>query len=143
MTVKMWNDISMIGFIFGSLTLIFSILLFWIDKIPRVIGELTGKTAKKAIENIQKQSETSGRMHVAQKQDNDTQLESIMNISGSLAGHTGALPENAPVAPLHTSVESVMKKPQHVKHTSHAAPAINGFKLIKDITFIQTNEIIE
>ena len=40
--------------------LIVSILLFIILKIPRVIGDLTGATARKAIENIRNQNESSG-----------------------------------------------------------------------------------
>ncbi len=37
-----------------------SILLFVLLRIPKVIGDLTGRTAKKAIENIRNQNETSG-----------------------------------------------------------------------------------
>ena len=37
-----------------------SILLFILLKIPKVIGDLTGRTARKAIENIRNQNESSG-----------------------------------------------------------------------------------
>lgn len=37
-----------------------SVLLFVLLKIPKVIGDLTGRTAKKAIENIRNQNESSG-----------------------------------------------------------------------------------
>ena len=37
-----------------------SILLFILLKIPKVIGYLTGRTARKAIENIRNQNESSG-----------------------------------------------------------------------------------
>lgn len=40
--------------------LITSILLFILLKIPKVIGDLTGRTARKAIENIRNQNESSG-----------------------------------------------------------------------------------
>ncbi len=37
-----------------------SILLFILLKIPKVVGDLTGRTARKAIENIRTQNESSG-----------------------------------------------------------------------------------
>lgn len=40
--------------------LITSVLLFILLKIPKVIGDLTGRTARKAIENIRNQNESSG-----------------------------------------------------------------------------------
>lgn len=40
--------------------IITSVLLFILLKIPKVIGDLTGRTAKKAIENIRNQNESSG-----------------------------------------------------------------------------------
>lgn len=40
--------------------LITSILLFILLRIPKVIGDLTGRTARKAIENIRNQNESSG-----------------------------------------------------------------------------------
>lgn len=42
------------------LSLIIAIILFFVLKIPRVVGDLTGATARKAIENIRNQNEISG-----------------------------------------------------------------------------------
>lgn len=47
------------AFLCGAM-LITSILLFILLKIPKVIGDLTGRTARKAIENIRNQNESSG-----------------------------------------------------------------------------------
>lgn len=44
----------------SGVMLIVSVLLFIFLKIPRVIGDLTGATARKAIENIRNQNESSG-----------------------------------------------------------------------------------
>lgn len=37
-----------------------AVILFFVLKIPRVVGDLTGSTARKAIEEIRKQNEQSG-----------------------------------------------------------------------------------
>lgn len=44
----------------SGVMLIVSVLLFIFLRIPRVIGDLTGATARKAIENIRNQNESSG-----------------------------------------------------------------------------------
>lgn len=44
----------------SGVMLIVSVLLFIFLRIPRVIGDLTGATAKKAIESIRNQNESSG-----------------------------------------------------------------------------------
>ena len=48
------------GAILCGVMLVVSVLLFILLKIPKVIGDLTGITAKKAIENIRNQNESSG-----------------------------------------------------------------------------------
>lgn len=42
------------------LCLILAVILFFVLKIPKVIGDLTGSTARKAIENIRNQNENTG-----------------------------------------------------------------------------------
>ena len=46
--------------ILSGLMLVASIILFIVLKIPKVIGDLSGATAKKAIKNIREQNEASG-----------------------------------------------------------------------------------
>lgn len=44
----------------AALCFVIAVVLFFILKIPRVIGDLTGATAKKAIEDIRSHNEVSG-----------------------------------------------------------------------------------
>ena len=60
MTYEMYRMIFQIA---GGLSiglLVVSVILFFVLKIPRVIGDLSGRTARKAIEDIRKQNTQSG-----------------------------------------------------------------------------------
>ncbi len=48
------------GAILSGILLIVSIILFFSLRIPKVIGDLTGATARKAIQNIREQNEKTG-----------------------------------------------------------------------------------
>lgn len=60
MTYDIYRYIFIGGAILAGLMLMLSALLFFVLKIPQVFGDLTGRTARKAIENIRNQNESSG-----------------------------------------------------------------------------------
>ncbi len=60
MNAEIYKVISTVGFILAAIMLILSIILFLKLNIPKVIGDITGKTAKKAIQRIHEQNEQSG-----------------------------------------------------------------------------------
>lgn len=60
MTYDMYRLIFIVGAIACAVMFGVSVILFITLKIPNVIGDLTGRNAKKAIENIRKQNESSG-----------------------------------------------------------------------------------
>lgn len=60
MTYEIYRLIFFIALALCGVMAIVSVLLFFLLKIPRVVGDLTGRTARKAIENIRKQNEESG-----------------------------------------------------------------------------------
>lgn len=60
MTYEMYQYISLGTLIACGLMVIVSGILFFTLKIQRVIGDLTGRTARKAIEDIRKQNEETG-----------------------------------------------------------------------------------
>ncbi len=60
MTYEIYRYIFIGAAVLCAIMLITSILLFILLKIPKVIGDLTGRTARKAIENIRNQNESSG-----------------------------------------------------------------------------------
>lgn len=60
MTYEVYRYIFLGGLILACLFLALAVVLFFVLKIPRVIGDLTGATARKAIEDIRNQNEESG-----------------------------------------------------------------------------------
>lgn len=60
MTYEMYRMIYLVALIAGCIMAVTAIVLFFTLQIPRVIGDLTGRTARRAIEDIRKQNEQSG-----------------------------------------------------------------------------------
>lgn len=60
MTYEVYMMIFEVGRILAILMFVVSLVLFFVLKIPAVIGDLSGATARKAIENIRNQNEESG-----------------------------------------------------------------------------------
>lgn len=60
MTVELLQMISLVSFIVAALLFLLGIALFFLLDIPRVYGDITGRTARKAIEAIRQQNESTG-----------------------------------------------------------------------------------
>lgn len=60
MTYEMYRYVFLGAAIASGVSLMVAILLFFTLRIPKVISDLTGRTARKAIENIRMQNERSG-----------------------------------------------------------------------------------
>lgn len=60
MTYEIYRYIFMGGAILSGIMFVVSVLVFFLLKIPTVIGDLTGANARKAIENIRNQNENTG-----------------------------------------------------------------------------------
>lgn len=60
MTYEMYRYLSLGAGIACAIMVVVSIVLFFTLQIPKVIGDLTGRTARKAIEDIRKQNEQTG-----------------------------------------------------------------------------------
>lgn len=60
MSYEIYRYIFYGGAILAAVMLAVTVLLFFVYKIPTVIGDLTGVNARKAIENIRNQNESSG-----------------------------------------------------------------------------------
>ncbi len=52
-----YNEASLIGFIIGLLFLIICVILWFTLKIPEVYGDLSGRTARKSIEERRRRNE--------------------------------------------------------------------------------------
>ena len=60
MSYEIYRYIFYGGAILAAVMLAITVILFFVYKIPTVIGDLTGANARKAIENIRNQNENSG-----------------------------------------------------------------------------------
>lgn len=60
MSYEIYRYIFYGGAILAAVMLVVTVILFFVYKIPTVIGDLTGANARKAIENIRNQNESSG-----------------------------------------------------------------------------------
>lgn len=61
MTAQTYQMISYVGFVLAAVLLVVSILLWVRLGIWKIIGDLSGRTAKKSIEQIRKKNEESGK----------------------------------------------------------------------------------
>lgn len=67
MSVELLQRFSIAGYVAGGIFLGVSILLFFVLHIPKVIGDLSGTTARKAIASIEQQSGGEYTAHRARR----------------------------------------------------------------------------
>ncbi len=60
MSVELLQTLSLVAFIMGGVMFLVAIALFFLFNVPRLYGEVSGATARKAIESIRQQNEVSG-----------------------------------------------------------------------------------
>lgn len=60
MTIELLQTLSKTAFVLAGIFFAVAILLFFVLHVPQLIGELSGITARKGVEAIRKQNETSG-----------------------------------------------------------------------------------
>lgn len=85
MNVELLQSLSLISYIFAGIFLLLSIITFFAFGIPKLIGEISGSSARKAIEEIKKQNEEGyvGRKVVSTKASILADLESTCEIEKS------------------------------------------------------------
>lgn len=60
MTVELLQTLSLVAYIAAVVLLILGIVLFFLLDVPRLYGDVSGRTARKAIEAIRRQNEATG-----------------------------------------------------------------------------------
>lgn len=164
MTYELYRLVFLLALIACGVMAVVSAILFFTLKIPRVIGDLTGHTARKAIEDIRKQNEQTGdkshRSSAVNRQRG--KITSKISQSGNLMKH--------PESPFGTGVTTEQlaerKNIRYCEETTVLEPAQettvlyseNGgmtaqdlpetdpapyFGIEYEITFLHTNEVIE
>ncbi len=60
MTVELLQTLSLVVYIAAGVLLLVGIALFFLLDVPKLYGDVSGRTAKKAIENIRQHNESTG-----------------------------------------------------------------------------------
>lgn len=84
MTIELLRTLSISMFVGAAIFLVISIVLYFVLDIPKLYGEISGKTAKKAIAEIKRKSQSSsGYATKVKKTKNESQMTAKMGDSGS------------------------------------------------------------
>lgn len=62
MTVELLQTLSLVAYISAGVLFLIGVVLFFLFDVPKLYGEISGRTAKKAIENIRHRNEGSGNL---------------------------------------------------------------------------------
>lgn len=164
MTYDTYRYIFMIAGILCGVMVVISIILFFTLKIPQVIGDLSGSTARKAIQDIREKNELSGdkTYKTSTVNQNRGKLTDKISQSGRIAQSiqgplgTGVVTSKIATQNLKpVSNETTVLKVQNDVGLTGKLPAGETtvlsveeleemlFEIEFDITFIHTNEIVQ
>lgn len=106
MTVELLQTISLVSFIIAGVLLLLGIALFFLLDVPKLYGDISGRTAKKAIEAIRQQNESSGNKAYKPSAVNAERgkLTDKISHSGSVVGKTSGSGISVGTEKLHTDV---------------------------------------
>ena len=160
MTVEMLNTLSMAAFIASAVVFLVAVALFFLLDIPKVVGELSGRTAKKSIQQIQEHNKNNsgnlihsakqnphvtkpgktGRVGVGTEKFSTSALESKNNETTVLVNK-----ETTPAASSETTV--LNPNAANVAANAPVVPAQtvvqSEFKEVESLSSFMENELIE
>ena len=147
MTYEMYRYIFWGGLGAAILFLALSVILFIKLNVPRLIGDLTGRNAKRDIEYIRSQNAVSGEIdyknnaHVAQER-----LAAHRTPSGNLFHHRGLQKESGSTTERIFGHRATIEAPEtEIDQTVILQPetvAQTDFSILYEITYVHTNEVI-
>ena len=163
MTYEMYRYIFLGGLIACAIFFVIAVVLFFVLHIPRVISDLSGRTARKAIENIRLRNEQSGDKTYQSSAVNIQRgkLTDKISPSGRLIPSnatpfgTGVITEKistqrlaceepaGETTVLAVSDETSVLNPDIGVTVELSAPVTQAFTVEFEITYIHTNETIE
>ena len=150
MTYEIYRYIFIGAAILSGIMAIISVFLFIFLKIPKVIGDLTGSTARKAIEEIRQQNESSGHKTYKTSLVNKERgkLTDKISPSGNLyPAETDPLggamaTEKIGTEQLNYSADYTEVLDNTGSEETSVLSDVNAFVIEHEITFIHTNEMI-
>lgn len=168
MSYEVYRYIFIGAAILCGIMLVLSVILFILLKVPKIIGDLSGRTAKKAIKSIREQNEASGDKYHKASSFNESRgrLTDSLSKSGQLhnknssvqfgidtskiatqgLGYAEQSSETTVLNAAETSVldsgETSVLSDVGYGETSVLAPIDTAFSVEFEITYIHTNEVI-
>lgn len=108
MSVELLQTLSLISYIVAGVLLLAGIALFFLLNVPKLYGDVSGRTAKKAIEAIRKQNESTGNKAYKPSMVNAERgkLTDKITPSGRLRSQTEGLPVSVGTEKFATSALS-------------------------------------
>ena len=94
MTVELLQTLSLVAYIAAGVLFLVAVALFFLLDVPKLYGDVSGRTAKKAIEAIRQQNESSGNKAYKPSAVNAERgkLTDKITQSGRLQSQTAGLP---------------------------------------------------
>lgn len=161
MSYEIYRYIFYGGAILAAVMLTVTVILFFVYKIPTVIGDLTGANARKAIENIRNQNESSGNKLYKTSQVNRERgkLTDKISPSGSLMRDPSGILGGGAMATEKISTQQLPPEETTVLDAANETTVLDNsdvgettlldavdtpatFQIEYEITFIHTNEVI-
>lgn len=153
---QLYNTISVVGFALAGLFLLFAILFWFKFQIPKVISDLSGRTARKSIEEIRARNESSGKKTfrptpVAAAPGAATDAISVRMVpaDGSEATERLTPIEEQTALLAGDATEQLQREREETEVLSEKTEVLNGnaalapdFLLVQNIVLIHTNETI-
>lgn len=105
MTVELLQTLSLVSFIIAGVIFLIGVALFFLLDVPKLYGDVSGRTAKKAIEAIRQQNESSGNKAYKPSAVNAERgkITDKITQSGRLQSQTAGLPVSVGTEKISTS----------------------------------------
>ena len=165
MSIELLQKLSLISYIGAAALFILAVLLFFALKIPKLISDVSGRSAKKAIEQLRQQNENSGdkkyqpsavnaaRGKVTDKISPSGRLSSASNDSGAprtekfateslipQASETTVLPDSNGIA---NNATVILEQPCYPTQSSMSETTVltgSGYGNLDSVTPVQTEK---
>lgn len=139
MSVELLQTLSVSGYVISGILFVLTMILFFVLKVPKLIGSLSGATARKAIEDIRKQSGSSSAAFTSSQVNADRgRLTDKISPSGRLVHNTGMV---SPVVAKTTLLTSEGGNETTILRAENSQlPLV--LKIELDIGFWESSEII-
>ena len=147
MTVELLQTLSLVAYIIAGVLFLVAVALFFLLDVPKLYGELSGRTAKKAIEAIRQQNEASGNKAYKPSVVNAERgkLTDKITQSGRLQPQTAGLPVSVGTEKFATSTLAQQPNETTVLEQSVGETTVltSDLSLVGETTVLVNNEITQ